>query len=34
LDKGKVKEFEAPQKLLADKRSVFYSMAKEAGLVS
>ena len=26
LEKGKVKEFDAPQKLLADKNSAFYSM--------
>lgn len=33
LDKGNVAEFEAPNQLLEDKQSIFYSMAKEAGLV-
>ncbi|KZP22608.1 P-loop containing nucleoside triphosphate hydrolase protein [Athelia psychrophila] len=33
LDNGKIREFDTPQNLLADKSSVFYSMANEAGLV-
>ena len=33
LDQGMVKEFEAPQTLLKDQSSVFYGMAKDAGLV-
>lgn len=32
LDKGKVKEFDAPNVLLQNSESVFYSMAKDAGL--
>ncbi|KAI7889943.1 multi drug resistance-associated protein MRP [Mucor mucedo] len=32
LDKGSIAEFESPTKLLEDKQSIFYSMAKEAGL--
>ena len=34
LDAGNVVEFAEPQKLLKDKNTVFYSMAKSAGLVS
>lgn len=34
LDKGKLIEFDSPATLLNDKRSTFYSMAKDAGLVS
>ena len=34
LDKGKVVEFDAPKKLLTNKNSVFYSMARQAGLIS
>ena len=34
LDAGKVKEFDSPQSLLNDFSSAFYSMAKDAGLVS
>ncbi|CAG5132774.1 unnamed protein product [Candidula unifasciata] len=34
LDKGKIKEFESPQALLADKSSIFHGMAKDAGLVN
>lgn len=34
LDAGRVKEFAAPNELLSDKKSSFYSMAKDAGLVS
>ena len=34
LDGGNVVEFDEPQKLLKDKNTEFYSMAKSAGLVS
>jgi ATP-binding cassette, subfamily C (CFTR/MRP), member 1 len=30
LDKGKVVEFDNPEKLLSDTSSIFYSLAKEA----
>ena len=33
LDKGMIREFASPQELLQDKTSVFYGMAKDAGLV-
>jgi ATP-binding cassette subfamily C (CFTR/MRP) protein 1 len=33
LDAGTVKEFAAPAALLKDKQSIFYGMAKNAGLV-
>nr|CAD7396332.1 unnamed protein product [Timema cristinae] len=33
LDKGRVVEFNSPEVLLQDNRSVFYGMAKDAGLV-
>ena len=33
LDKGEVKEFDSPKKLLDDNQSVFYGMARDAGLV-
>ena len=34
LDAGQVKEFAAPNELLSNKKSRFYSMAKDAGLVA
>lgn len=34
LDKGKLAEFDSPNKLLHDKTSIFYGMAKDAGLVN
>lgn len=33
LDRGKLSEFDTPERLLADEKSAFYSMAKDAGLV-
>ncbi|XP_063605857.1 multidrug resistance-associated protein 1-like [Penaeus indicus] len=33
LDKGEIREFDSPESLLKDKKSIFYSMAKDAGLV-
>ncbi|KAG8328040.1 Canalicular multispecific organic anion transporter 1 [Homalodisca vitripennis] len=33
LDKGMIKEFDSPAKLLKSDSSTFYSMAKDAGLV-
>ena len=33
LDKGEIKEFDKPQTLLQNSNSVFYGMAKDAGLV-
>lgn len=33
LDKGKIVEFDAPNTLLQKKTSIFYGMAKDAGLV-
>ena len=33
LDKGQVKEFDTPNNLLSNKKSIFYGMAKDAGLV-
>ncbi len=32
LDNGRIVEFDSPAKLLADSKTVFYSMAKDAGL--
>ena len=34
MDKGVVAEFDSPNNLLSDNNSIFYSMAKEANLVS
>lgn len=34
LDAGEVKEYAPPQELLADEESIFYSLAKQANLVS
>lgn len=34
LDKGRLVEFASPQELLNNKQSIFYGMAKDAGLVS
>lgn len=34
LDNGKVAEFNSPKSLLADNQSIFYSLAKDAGIVS
>ena len=33
LDHGKVREFDTPATLLTNERSLFYSMAKDTGLV-
>ena len=33
LDKGEIREFAAPADLLADKQTIFYGMAKDAGIV-
>ena len=33
LDKGQISEFDAPNKLLENKLSIFYGLAKEAGIV-
>ena len=33
LDAGKIKEFETPEVLMNNRKSVFYGMAKDAGLV-
>lgn len=33
LDKGYVVEFDSPENLLRNRDGIFYSMAKEAGLV-
>lgn len=34
MDKGKIVEFDSPSALLKDTNSIFYSMAKDANLVS
>lgn len=33
LDQGKIAEYDSPQVLLSNKDSIFFSMAKSAGLV-
>ena len=33
LDQGQIREYAPPSELLADKKSIFYGMAKDAGLV-
>jgi ATP-binding cassette subfamily C (CFTR/MRP) protein 1 len=33
LDKGEIVEFDSPFSLLQNKNSIFYGMAKDAGLV-
>ncbi|KAK0042761.1 multidrug resistance-associated protein 1 [Biomphalaria pfeifferi] len=34
LDQGEIKEYDSPQKLLENQQSIFYSMAKTAGIVT
>ena len=34
LDSGKVKEFDTPENLLANHKTLFYQMAKDSGLVN
>lgn len=34
LDKGQLVEFAPPEQLLQDKNSIFYGMARDAGLVN
>lgn len=34
LDQGQIAEFDSPANLLADKNTIFYGMAKNAGLVN
>jgi ABC-type multidrug transport system fused ATPase/permease subunit len=33
LENGELKEFDTPARLLANPNSIFYSLAKESGLV-
>ncbi len=33
MDKGEIKEFDSPNALLGNQRSIFYGMAKDANLV-
>jgi ABC-type multidrug transport system fused ATPase/permease subunit len=32
LDKGEIAEFDTPSNLLRDKKTIFYGMAKDAGV--
>jgi ABC-type multidrug transport system fused ATPase/permease subunit len=34
LDKGEIVEFDSPEKLLSNEKSVFFSMAVSAGIVA
>ena len=34
LDRGRIAEFDTPANFLADKNSIFFGMAENAGLVS
>lgn len=34
LDQGMIAEFDTPDNLLADRNSIFYGMAKDAGLIT
>lgn len=34
LDAGKIKEFDTPENLMSDKKTIFYGMAKDAGLTN
>lgn len=34
LDAGKIAEYDSPKNLLADRDSIFYGMAKNAGLIN
>ena len=33
LDAGQIKEYDTPKTLLEDKKTIFHSMARDAGLV-
>ena len=33
LDQGEIKEFDSPETLMADKESMFASLAKDAGIL-
>lgn len=33
LDKGEIREYASPEELLANNKTIFYGMAKDAGLV-